>query len=151
MDNNGSGRRLSAKAICLGLALSAPLFSVAQAGNGDSLAERFAEAELVAQVQISAIHRDVDNALSEPGMVAISGYVYAATSMRVWKGKADGLIAFRLGLESCDKKLEKGARYLIFATPDSQGRLYLRGCDAVLEESEAAPLLARLNQFQLQG
>ncbi|MCX2784565.1 hypothetical protein [Microbulbifer thermotolerans] len=152
MDNNGSGRRLSARAIFLGLAmLIAPLFAAAQVENGDTLAERFAEAELVAQVQINAIHRDVDNALSEPGMVAISGYVYSATSMRVWKGKADGLIAFRLGFESCDKKLEKGARYLIFASPDSKGRLQLRGCDAVMEESEAAPLLARLKQFQLQG
>jgi len=125
--------------------------SVAADGAGDSLAERYAAAALVAQVQIAGVHRDVDNALSEPGMVAISGYVYSAVSHQVWKGEANRLIAFRLGLEYCDKKLRKGERYLIFASPDSYGRLQLRSCDAAVAESEAAPLLARLQQFGQQG
>lgn len=117
----------------------------------DSLSERFVDAELVAQVQIAGVHRDVDNALSEPGMVAILGYVYSAVSKQVWKGEANKLIAFRLGLDACDRKLKKGARYLIFASPDSYGRLQLRSCEAVIPEAEAAPLLARLKQFQMQG
>lgn len=117
----------------------------------DSLGERFANAELVAQVQIAGVHRDLDNALSEPGMVAILGYVYSAVSKQVWKGEANKLIAFRLGLDACDRKLEKGARYLIFASPDSYGRLQLHSCDAVVPEAEAASLLARLRQFQVQG
>lgn len=117
----------------------------------DSLSERFADAEVVAQVQIAGVHRDVDNALSEPGMVAILGYVYSAVSKQVWKGEANKLIAFRLGLDACDRKLKRGARYLIFASPDSYGRLQLRSCEAVIPEAEAAPLLARLKQFQVQG
>ena len=117
----------------------------------DNLSERFADAELVAQVQIAGVHRDVDNALSEPGMVAILGYVYSAVSKQVWKGEANKLIAFRLGLDACDRKLKKGARYLIFASPDSYGRLQLRSCEAVIPEAEAASLLALLKQFQMQG
>lgn len=120
-------------------------------GDDSSLAARYAEAELVAQVQISSVHRDVDSALSEPGMVAVSGYVYSAVSHQVWKGEAGRLIAFRLGLESCDRKLRKGERYLIFASPDIHGRLHLRSCEAAVAESEAAPVLARLKQLGQQG
>jgi hypothetical protein len=117
----------------------------------DSLGKRYYEAELVAQVQISGVHRLIDNALSEPGMVAILGYVYSAVSQQVWKGEANKLIAFRLGLNACDKKLKRGEKYLIFATTDSLGRLQLAGCDSVVPETEVAPLLAKLNQFYQQG
>ncbi|WP_193164470.1 hypothetical protein [Microbulbifer hainanensis] len=118
---------------------------------GDDLGARYASAALVAQVQIAGIHRDVDSALSEPGMVALLGYVYSAVSRQVWKGEANRLIAFRLGLDACDKKLVKGGRYLIFASPDSYGRLQLRSCDAAVPEAEAAPLLAQLKQIDQQG
>lgn len=159
MNNDGSKVRRSVTALLLGLSACCAGVLSAQEGQGepaddgvgDSLAARYAEAELVAQVQIAGVHRDVDNALSEPGMVAISGYVYSAVSQQIWKGEANRLIAFRLGLESCDRKLEKGALYLIFASPDSYGRLQLRSCDAAVAESEAAPLLARLKQFEQQG
>ncbi len=159
MNNNGCKARPVMIALLLSLSTYCAALLAAQEGQegaaddgvGDNLAARYAEAELVAQVQITGIHRDVDNALSEPGMVAISGYVYSAISHQVWKGKANRLIAFRLGLESCDRKLQKGARYLIFASPDSYGRLQLRSCDAAVAESEAAPLLARLKQFEQQG
>ena len=117
----------------------------------DKLARRFADAELVAKVQIASIHRDIDNALSEPGMVAILGYVYSAVPQQVWKGEANSLIAFRLGLDACETKLEKGRSYLIFVRPDSFGRLQLRSCEAVVPEDEAGPLLARLDQIKLQG
>ena len=118
---------------------------------GDDLGARYASASLVAQVQIAGIHRDVDSALSEPGMVAILGYVYSAVSRQVWKGEANRLVAFRLGLDVCDKKLVKGGRYLIFASPDSYGRLQLQSCDAAVPEAEAAPLLAQLKQIDQQG
>lgn len=102
-------------------------------------------------MQIAAVHRDVDRALSEPGMVAISGYVYSAVSRQVWKGEANRLIAFRLEIEACDKKLERGGRYLIFASPDSYGRLQLLGCESAVAESEAAPLLAQLKLLETSG
>ncbi|MFC6631903.1 hypothetical protein [Microbulbifer taiwanensis] len=145
-------RSLSPFLIGLSVCCTATLFAqegetgASMNGVGDSLALRYTEAELVAQVQITGVHRDVDNALSEPGMIALSGYVYSAVSRHVWKGQANRLVAFRLGLEYCDKKLEKGARYLIFASPDSFGRLQLRSCDAAVAESEADPLLARLRE-----
>ncbi|SHE70018.1 hypothetical protein SAMN04487965_0463 [Microbulbifer donghaiensis] len=142
----------------LGIAASCAVTSSAQEAQSaaadegaDSLALRYAAAELVAQVQITGVHRDVDNALSEPGMIAISGYVYSAVSRQVWKGEANRLIAFRLGLEACDKKLTKGESYLIFASPDSYGRLQLRGCDSAVAEPEATQLLARLRDFDKQG
>ena len=122
-----------------------------EAPAADSLAQRFSDAELVAKVQIASIHRDIDNALSEPGMVAILGYVYSAVPQQVWKGEANSLIAFRLGLNACETKLEKGRSYLIFVRPDSFGRLQLRSCEAVVPEDQAGPLLARLDQIKLQG
>ncbi|WP_250460969.1 hypothetical protein [Microbulbifer litoralis] len=115
------------------------------------LRQRFTEAELVAQVQIAGIHRDVDNALSEPGMTAVLGYVYSAVSRQVWKGQANRLIAFRLGLDACDRKLEKGGTYLIFASPDSYGRLQLRNCEAAVPEAEAGALLAQLKEYAKPG
>lgn len=131
----------------IGLGSLAPVAAgEAEAVAEDKLGTRFAEAELVAQVQIAGIHRDVDNALSEAGMTAVLGYVYSAVSRQVWKGEANRLIAFRLGLQACDRKLRKGANYLIFASPDSFGRLQLRSCDAAVPESEAGALLAQLEE-----
>ncbi|WP_346836530.1 hypothetical protein [Microbulbifer sp. SAOS-129_SWC] len=117
----------------------------------DDLGARYAAADLVAEVQIAGVHRDVDNALSEPGMTAILGYVYSAVSRQVWKGEANRLIAFRLGLDACEIKLKKGGRYLIFASPDSFGRLQLHSCKAAVPESEAGPLVARIKQIQQPG
>lgn len=161
MTTSGNTLRYSAAALRAGLLACClavpPLWAQSNGGTGtstggdDNLAARYAEAELVAKVEISAVHRDIDNALSEPGMSAISGYVYAAVSHQVWKGEAESMIAFRLGFEFCDKKLQKGERYLIFASPDIYGRLQLRSCDAAVAEPEAAPLLARLKQLEQQG
>lgn len=148
---SGATRRRSILGLLGGLALIGGLSptvagETAQAAAKEALGARFAEAELVAQVQIAGIHRDVDNALSEPGMTAILGYVYSAVSRQVWKGEANRLIAFRLGLQACDKKLEKGGSYLIFASADSFGRLQLRSCESAVPESEAGPLLAQLEE-----
>ncbi|MFI2809772.1 MULTISPECIES: hypothetical protein [Microbulbifer] len=118
---------------------------------GNAIATRYQEAAFVAEVKIAGIHRDVDQALSEPGMVAIKGYVYSAVSEQVWKGESNRLVAFRRGLDACEKKLQKGARYLIFASPDIYGRLQLHSCEAAVPESEAAPLLARMKESGLQG
>ncbi|GAB2898826.1 hypothetical protein GCM10027180_31000 [Microbulbifer echini] len=112
---------------------------------------RFSEAAVVAQVKVIGIHRDVDSALSEPGVTAISGYVYSAEPSQVWKGMVADQITFRLGLEYCDKKLEQGEHYLIFASLDSYGRLQLHSCDSAVVESEAEALLAELNAFTSQG
>ncbi|WP_237056840.1 hypothetical protein [Microbulbifer sediminum] len=131
---------------------SKPDGDVPQPGaGGSSLSVRYEDAAFVAEVMIAGIHRDVDQALSEPGMVAIKGYVYSAVSEQVWKGEANRLVAFRRGLDACEVKLEKGARYLIFASPDIYGRLQLYSCEAAVPESEAAPLLARLKESELQG
>ncbi|SDK13589.1 hypothetical protein [Microbulbifer yueqingensis] len=113
--------------------------------------ERYERAAFVAEVQIAGIHRDVDRALSEPGMVAIKGYVYSAVSRQTWKGESSGLVAFRRGLDACEDKLEKGQRYLIFASPDSYGRLQLLSCEAAIPEAEAAPLLAQLKRSGAAG
>ena len=128
-----------------------PVAEEPETSKTDSLVRRFADAELVAKVQIASIHRDIDNALSEPGMVAILGYVYSAVPQQVWKGEANSLIAFRLGLNACETKLQKGGTYLIFVRPDSFGRLQLRSCEEFVPEDQAAPILARLEQIQSQG
>ncbi|QFT55105.1 hypothetical protein [Microbulbifer sp. THAF38] len=119
--------------------------------SGTNLEVRFTEAAVVAQVEVIGIHRDVDSALSEPGVTAISGYVYSAVPGQVWKGIVADQITFRLGLEYCDKKLEKGESYLIFARLDSYGRLQLHSCDSAVVESEAEALLAELKAFSSQG
>ncbi|MEW5251180.1 hypothetical protein [Microbulbifer discodermiae] len=119
--------------------------------SADSFNKRFAAAELVAEVQVNSVHRDIDHALSEPGMVAVLGYVYSAVSQRVWKGRAGELIAFRLGLTDCDKKLVQGHRYLIFASADSMGRLQLKSCDAAVPGDKAGPLLALLREGEGRG
>ncbi|WP_299943557.1 hypothetical protein [uncultured Microbulbifer sp.] len=111
------------------------------------LETQFAEAAVVAQVEVIDIHRDVDSALSAPGVTAISGYVYSAAPSRVWKGAVAEQITFRLGLEYCDRKLERGGRYLIFAGRDIYGRLQLLSCEAVVVESDAAVLLAILSDL----
>ncbi|WHI47537.1 hypothetical protein ACJJIW_15745 [Microbulbifer sp. JMSA004] len=112
---------------------------------------RFAQAEIVAQVEVIDVHRDVDSALSEDGVTAISGYIYSAVPSQVWKGPMGGEITFRLGFESCDIKLEQGENYLIFANLDSYGRLHLKSCEAVIAESDATAILAQLNEFIKQG
>ncbi|MDP5208916.1 hypothetical protein [Microbulbifer sp. 2205BS26-8] len=111
------------------------------------LEAQFAGAAVVAQVEVIDIHRDVDSALSAPGVTAISGYVYSAAPSRVWKGAVAEQITFRLGLEYCDRKLEVGERYLIFAGRDAYGRLQLLSCEAAVAESDAATLLAILSDL----
>ncbi|WP_237065220.1 hypothetical protein [Microbulbifer guangxiensis] len=132
-----------------------PVFAASEQGGqalpGEGLESRYQQASLVARVQISGIHRDVDNALSEPGMVAVRGYVYSAVSRRLWKGEATQLLAFRLGLEACQTKLREGEHYIIFAAPDTYGRLQLDSCEAAVPETEAAGLLAQLDQIARQG
>ncbi|MCO1334242.1 hypothetical protein MO867_07780 [Microbulbifer sp. OS29] len=135
----------------LGLASSSGFAEEIAAITDDHLELRFSQAEVVAQVEVIDIHRDVDSALSEEGVTAISGYVYSAVPSEVWKGPIGGEITFRLGLESCDIKLEKGENYLIFANLDSYGRLHLRSCEAVVAESDAGAILAQLNKFIKQG
>ncbi|MFA0813716.1 hypothetical protein [Microbulbifer epialgicus] len=143
-------QRLSIIFLCL-ITISGYAGEEASVVPNANLEIRFTEAAVVAQVEVIGIHRDVDSALSEPGMTAISGYVYSAVPDQVWKGAVADQITFRLGLEYCDKKLEKGGRYLIFASLDSYGRLQLRSCDAVVVESDAEALLAELNEFTTQG
>ncbi|WP_444930717.1 hypothetical protein ACJJIF_02750 [Microbulbifer sp. SSSA002] len=123
---------------------------VAESSNAH-LELRFAEAEVVAQVEVTNVYRDVDSALSEAGITAVSGYVYSAVPSQVWKGPVGGEITFRLGFESCDIKLEQGENYLIFASLDSYGRLHLRSCEAVIAESDASAILAQLSEFIKQG
>lgn len=125
--------------------------SESEASSLEQLDKRYTEAELVAQVQISGIHRDLDNALSEPGMVAILGYIYSAVSQQVWKGQANNLLAFRLGLDACAEKLNLGDKYIIFARSDSRGRLQLHSCEAFVPETEFAPLLAHFKQVGQRG
>ncbi|MCH9691853.1 MAG: hypothetical protein K0U59_07300 [Gammaproteobacteria bacterium] len=117
----------------------------------DDFGQRFAASDLVAQVQILGVHRELDRALSGPGMAAILGYVYFATLQRAWKGQIDGQLAFRLGFDVCPHKLKKRGRYVIFAHKNSQGRLQLLDCDGFVAEAEAVPLLAHLEQMGQQG
>ncbi|WP_299592397.1 hypothetical protein [uncultured Microbulbifer sp.] len=109
--------------------------------------ERIHNAELVARVKITGVHRMVDRALSEPGMVAILGYVYSGVTQEVWKGVPSKLVAFHLALGDCDRKLQRGGQYVIFAQTDPQGRLQLSGCEAAVEEADATGLLAQLERY----
>ena len=113
----------------------------------DVIDGRIQRAELVARVKITGVHRMIDNALSEPGMVAVLGYVYSGVAEKVWKGEPSNLVAFRLTLDDCDRKLERGVQYLIFAESDTQGRLQLSSCEAAVEDSDAAKLLAQLDLY----
>ncbi|WP_143735721.1 hypothetical protein [Microbulbifer mangrovi] len=109
--------------------------------------DRIATSELVAQVKITGVHRMIDNALSEPGMVAILGYVYSGVTEKIWKGAPTNLVAFRLTLDDCDRKLERGEHYLIFAKVDTQGRLQLASCEAAVAGADAAGLLGQLDRY----
>ena len=111
-----------------------------------ALARQFEQAEWVAQVKISGVHRMVDNALSEPGMVAIQGYVYSGVAQKVWKGEQGKLVAFRVTLAACDRKLVRGEQYLLFANSDTDGRLQIASCEAIMPGADAATLLAYLQQ-----
>ena len=111
-----------------------------------ALARQFEQAEWVAQVKISGVHRMVDNALSEPGMVAIQGYVYSGVAQKVWKGEQGKLVAFRVTLAACDRKLVRGEQYLLFANSDTDGRLQVASCEAIMPGADAATLLAYLQQ-----
>ncbi|QKX18438.1 hypothetical protein [Microbulbifer sp. YPW1] len=109
--------------------------------------DRIATSELVAQVKITGVHRMIDNALSEPGMVAILGYVYSGVAEKIWKGAPTNVVAFRLTLDDCDRKLERGEHYLIFAKADTQGRLQLASCEAAVAGADAAGLLGQLDRY----
>lgn len=121
--------------------------SLMSSGDGfddTAMARRFENASLVALVKITGIHRMIDNALSEPGMVAIMGYVYSGVTQKVWKGEAGTLLAFRVTLDACGRKLKGGEQYLIFAGADSDGRLGIGSCDAIISGVEADSLLVYL-------
>lgn len=113
-----------------------------------AISRRIAGAELVARVKITGVHRIIDSALSEPGMIAILGYIYSGVAEKAWKGAPANLIAFRLTLDDCADKLKHGERYLIFAEADTQGRLQLSGCEAAVVASDADKLLVQLNQYK---
>ncbi|WP_226661050.1 hypothetical protein [Microbulbifer aggregans] len=112
-----------------------------QTSDDVAIASRFEQADLVAQVRITTVHRVIDNALSEPGMTAILGYVYSAKAQRVYKGEAGTLLAFRVTFDACQEKLKKGEQYLIFAAADTEGRLQVDSCDGILSGADATSLL----------
>lgn len=116
----------------------------------EAVSRRIAEAELVAKVRITGVHRMIDHALSEPGMLAILGYVYSGVAEKVWKGESARLLAFRLTLDDCEKKLHEGEQYLIFAKTDAEGRLEVASCDGAVADSEAGSLLVQLDRY-MQG
>ncbi|WP_295799252.1 hypothetical protein [uncultured Microbulbifer sp.] len=118
--------------------------------DDSDVARQFEHAEWVAQVKITGVHRMVDNALSEPGMVAILGYVYSGVAQKVWKGEQGELVAFRITLDACDRKLVRGEQYLLFAETDTDGRLQIASCQGVMAGADAASLLAYL-QPESQG
>nr|WP_010130865.1 hypothetical protein [Microbulbifer agarilyticus] len=109
--------------------------------------QQVASVELVAQVEIVAVHRLLDRALSEPGMAAVSGYLYSAIARKVWKGATHKQLSFQLNLGDCEEKLALGARYLIFAKRNTFGEMALSGCDAAIVESDATGVLAQLHQY----
>ncbi|AQQ67813.1 hypothetical protein Mag101_09295 [Microbulbifer agarilyticus] len=109
--------------------------------------QQLASAELVAQVEIVAVHRLLDRALSEPGMAAVSGYLYSAVARKVWKGATRKQLNFQLNLADCEKKLALGVRYLIFARRNIFGEMALSGCDAAIVDSDASGVLAQLDQY----
>lgn len=102
----------------------------------------FDSAALVAQVRIAEIHRERNEGLSQPGITAVQGYIYAAETRKVWKGSAGETVAFRITLSDCHRKLEAGGEYLIFATHDGLGRLEVKSCEAVVPEAQWTPVLA---------
>ena len=116
-------------------------------GEG-GLPQRYVDASLVAKVRIAGVHRVVDQALSEPGMTAVLGYVYSGVAEKVWRGPAGKLIAFRLELSACQSKLQEGEAYLIFAHTDADGLLELTDCSDAIAESQADSLLVQLNGEQ---
>lgn len=113
----------------------------------EALSVRIAEAELVAKVRITGVHRMIDHALSEPGMMAILGYVYSGVAEKVWKGESARLLAFRLTLDDCEERLNEGEQYLIFAQADAEGRLQLASCEAAVAGAEAGNLLVQLDRY----
>ena len=153
----GDNDRQSGKAIEVPLPESAPSAASASERQPDfqnvyegirdsALASQYEHAEWVAQVKISGVHRMVDNALSAPGMVAILGYVYSGVAQKVWKGEQGKLVAFRVTLEACDRKLVRGEQYLLFANTDADGRLQIASCDGIMPGADVASLLAYLQQ-----
>ncbi|WP_158681743.1 hypothetical protein [Microbulbifer pacificus] len=116
----------------------------------EAVSRRIDDAELVAKVRITGVHRMIDHALSEPGMMAILGYVYSGVAEKVWKGETTRLLAFRLTLDVCNEKLQQGEQYLIFAKSDAQGRLQLESCEAAVADGEAGSLLVQLDRY-IQG
>ncbi|MCK7596999.1 hypothetical protein M0G74_06895 [Microbulbifer sp. CAU 1566] len=118
-----------------------------QGAEEDAFSQKLGVAQLVARVKITGVHRMIDQALSEPGMVAILGYVYSGVAEKVWKGEPAKLIAFRLTLDHCDRKLKRGEHYVIFAETDRDGRLQLSSCEAAVTEADAPNLLVKLNQY----
>ncbi len=147
---NRAGRRHGYGLRCtfrlLAVLLGIELLPLAHAAPESAFKERFYNAELIAKVRIASVHRMVDQALSEPGMTAIKGYVYAGVTQKVWRGPAGNLVAFRLSLDACQQKLHSGETYLIFARTDADGRLELMDCSDAVEEGQAASLLAQLNR-----
>ncbi|WOX05802.1 hypothetical protein [Microbulbifer pacificus] len=147
------GERISDAALQTGnpevraAAIEAPQDSGDTLALDEALSLRIAEAELVAKVRITGVHRMIDHALSEPGMMAILGYVYSGVAEKVWKGESARLLAFRLTLDACDEKLHQGEQYLIFAQTDAEGRLQLASCEAAVAGAEAGNLLVQLDRY----
>ncbi|WP_406827816.1 hypothetical protein [Microbulbifer sp. ARAS458-1] len=111
------------------------------------LKQQLETAELVARVEITAVQRLIDHALSEPGMTAVTGYVYSGVTQRVWKGASVAHIAFRVHLADCVEKLTRGRQYLIFARTNARGYLELLSCEAAIANPETGNLLAELEQY----
>lgn len=119
----------------------------AEAGLAAPLKRQLETAELVARVEITAVQRLIDHALSEPGMTAVTGYVYSGVAQQVWKGASAAHLAFRVHLADCQEKLTRGQQYLIFARTNARGYLELLSCEAAIAHPERGNLLAELNRY----
>ncbi|MCA0891985.1 hypothetical protein [Microbulbifer agarilyticus] len=137
---------LSAVSVWCGFAHGSEVATQPEVLSGE-IQHHLESAELVAQVEIVAVHRLLDRALSEPGMAAVSGYLYSAVARKVWKGATRKQLSFQLNLADCEEKLALGARYLIFARRNTFGDMALSGCDAAIVDTDASAVLAQLDQY----
>ncbi|MCA0900963.1 hypothetical protein [Microbulbifer agarilyticus] len=137
---------LTAVSVWCGFAHSGDIPTESDELSGE-IQQQLESAEVVAQVEIVAVHRVLDRALSEPGMAAVSGYLYSAIARKVWKGATRKQLSFQLNLADCEEKLALGVRYLIFARRNTFGDMALSDCDAAIVDTDASGVLAQLEQY----
>lgn len=119
----------------------------AESGSASAWAEQFRRAEWVSRLRIEGIGSLINPSMSRTQLLAVQGYRYTASVVRVWKGEQAGTISFQVDLSDCPQLLDVDQEYIVFGSTNYRGNLQSHSCKDLVSVDDAGQLPMVLDQY----